>query len=168
MLTVGVFANAWLYRVLGENGRNDLAYRLLTDESVEGSSMLRMVYRLKNETLNESFTRIRDSLNHMFLGGGPQAWIYRCLMGISAVEPGFKKYRLQPYFPNKLDNLDVRFNSPNGTIGISWRQNADQIVLNVTAPYNSLGCIVLDGKETALKPGINKFVKINGSWKREE
>lgn len=168
MLTVGVFANAWLYRVLGENGRNDLAYRLLTDESVEGSSMLRMVYRLKNETLNESFTGIRDSLNHMFLGGGPQAWIYRCLMGISAVKPGFKEYRIQPYFPDKLVNLDVSFDSPNGILGISWRRNADNIVLNVTAPYNSLGCIVLGGKENALNPGKNKFVKINGSWKSEE
>lgn len=166
MLTVGVFANAWLYRVLGENGRNDLAYRLLTDESVEGSSMLRMVYRLKNGTLNESFTGIRDSLNHMFLGGGPQAWIYRCLMGMSAVEPGFKKYRLQPYFPDKLVNLDVSFDSPNGTIGLSWRRVSDVITLTVTVPHNSLGKVVLDEEENLLKPGENVFVQKNGNWKR--
>ena len=87
-------------------------------------------------------------------------------MGIKPLKPGFKEYRIEPYFPNKMDNLDVAFESPNGTIGLSWRRVSDVITLTVTVPHNSLGKVVLDEEENLLKPGENVFVQKNGNWKR--
>ncbi len=166
MLTVGVFANAWLYQVLGENGRNDLAYRLLTDESVQGSNMLKMVNKLKNETLNENFTNIKNSLNHMFLGGGPQTWIYRCLMGLNPTKPGFKEYILTPYLPDKLNDLNVVIDAPTGRIGLSWSRVCGGITLTVIAPPNAVGCIILGGQKYQLTLGKNIFYYNNDEWKQ--
>lgn len=158
ILTVGVFGNVWLYRVLGDNGRNDLVYRLLTDESIKGSSVLNMVKNVDSETLAESFTKLSDSLNHMFLGGGPAAWIYRNLMGVSH-DAGFKNYILNPYFPPEMTNLNVSFDTPHGKLGLEWEKIGDKTEIEVTAPYNSSGIIILGGEKYDLKPGKNKFVE---------
>lgn len=156
MLTVGVFGNVWLYRVLGDGGRNDLAYRLLTDESVSGSSVLAMVNAVKSETLAESFTNLNDSLNHMFLGGGPSSWFYRNLMGVSH-DAGFENYVVNPYFPPDMTDLNISFDTPNGVLGLKWKKTNNAIDITVTAPCNSNGTALLGGKEYILTHGENTF-----------
>ena len=163
-VTVGVFGNTWLYNVLGENGRNDLAYRLLTDENVQGSGMLKMVNKLKNETLNESFKTTRDSLNHMFLGGGAASWFYRHLMGIKCNGVGFESYSLNPYFPDALNNLEIGFDTPYGRISLSWSRIDSEIALMVLAPCGSCGEIMLGQKSFDLKSGENRFINSNYEW----
>lgn len=160
-LTLGFIANTWIYLVLSRFGRNDLAYRLISDKSVEGS-MSAMVSRLKNETLNESFTRTKDSLNHSFLGGGAASWLYRCLMGVAILKPGYKEYEIKPYFPESMQSLAVSTKTPYGLIKLEWVNNNGEIDVKITAPAAAEGAFVFKNEKIKLRSGINNIRIVNG------
>ena len=159
-ITVGFFANTWLYRVLGDNGRNDLALRLLTDTSYTGASMPNMVNQLRNETLNENFTHTRDSLNHAFLGGGPASWICECLVGVRPIEVGYHSFSVTPYCVSEVANLSFSMDTPYGKLSVAWKQMADgkNCELTVIVPYDTECKLHLHNKEYSLQGGAYTFV----------
>ncbi len=158
-ITVGFFANTWLYRVLGDNGRNDLALRLLTDTSYTGSSIPNMVNRLHNETMNENFRTINDSLNHAFLGGGPASWVTESLVGLLPETAGYKTFTLRPYLTPDVPSLSYSVMTPMGQFSTAWeyvREN-DTFTLHVTVPYDTEGILTLPGQTYRLTGGTYTF-----------
>lgn len=155
-LGVGVVANMWIYLLLSEFDRNDLAFRLLTDPSVRGASLLNMANRLKNETLNESFENTRDSLNHAFLGGGAASWMYRSLMGICHETAGFSSFDLKPYFPASMNSLNMSLDTPHGSVSLVWSRSGSTLNITVTAP-DECRRFIYENKIYNLKKGENVF-----------
>ena len=159
-ITVGFLANTWLYRVLGDSGRNDLALRLLTDTSYTGASMPNMVNRLRNETLNENFTHTRDSLNHAFLGGGPASWVCECLVGVRPLEAGYRSFSVCPYCVSQVPNLSFSMEIPYGEVSISWKKvsGENDCELMVTVPYDTKCKLCLNNEAYDLQGGTHTFM----------
>lgn len=155
-VTLGFIANTWLFRVLSKHKKDELAYRLITDDTLE-ISLAKMVNMFKNETLNEGFCDFDDSFNHAFLGGGASSWIYRCYAGIDIVKPGYKEFSLKPYFAKQTDEFYIRLNTPYGILSLEWERKDKKINVKVVCPNSAKGTIVLKDKRYELTFGENEF-----------
>lgn len=155
-VTLGFIANTWFFRVLSKYNQDELAYRLITDDTFE-ISLAKMVNMFKNETLNEGFDDVENSFNHAFLGGGASTWIYRCYAGIDIIKPGYKEFSLKPYFSQKTNNFFISTNTPYGVLKLSWKRTDLKIDVKVVCPNFAKGTIILQDNKYNLKFGENKF-----------
>ncbi|GEM_PF-1424556 len=154
-ITVGFIANTWLYKVLAENGRNDLALSLLTDDTYAGASLPHMVNATRNETLSESFTYFGNSLNHAFLGGGAGIWLTEYLAGLQPSEPAYKRFSVRPYINGQTLSLSFSVQTPCGTIAVSWHPSEVQGMaeLTVSVPPDTACDLILPEGQRKLSPG---------------
>lgn len=158
-LAFGMFGSCCLYKVLSENGHIDLAYRLLTDYTVTGSSLLQQVSLERYGTLSENFVPpYKSSRNHMFLGGGPARWFFESLAGINPATPGYKTYEIRPYIPGSMENMQIEMQTPQGIISLSWQKSGNSLSVEIQAPWNAEGVFHLYGKTIKLQHGENKFI----------
>lgn len=155
-VTVGYIANTWLFRALAKYGRNDLAYRLITDGDAK-ISLAKMVNTVKSETLSEGFCDFDNSLNHAFLGGGASSWIYRCYAGIEITKPGYGEFSVKPYFAKQTNSFDISVKTPYGALSLRWKRQGGEIRLKVTCPQTARGTLILNGVSHRLKFGENEF-----------
>ena len=63
-------------------------------------------------------------------------WFYNGLAGIQAVEPGFKKVKIQPYLPEGMTELECSYQSVEGKITVRVKEEKDEIKLQVNVPEN--------------------------------
>ena len=157
-LDVGLLGTKSILNALSENGYADLAYKLAARETfpswgwwiVNGATTLYENWKIDAE---------RDiSLNHIMFGE-IGAWFYKALGGIkpAADDPGFKKIIIQPYFISTLNQVEVKHESPHGTIVSSWKRAGKKIIYNVTIPPNSTATLILNNKTQQLEAGMYTF-----------
>ena len=76
-------------------------------------------------------------LRHSFCHGwasGPTSWLSEHVLGISPVEPGFKKVRIEPHLGD-LEWAEGTFPTPYGVISVSHRKDASgKVVSSVKLP----------------------------------
>jgi alpha-L-rhamnosidase len=157
-LDVGLLGTKSILNALSENGYADLAYKLAAKETfpswgwwiVNGATTLYENWKI------DAASDI--SLNHIMFGE-IGAWFYKALGGIKpdANNPGFKKIILQPYFIKALNQVEVKHQSPYGTIVSSWKRVGKKIIYNVVIPPNSTATLILDNKAQQLEAGVYTF-----------
>ncbi|OQP59278.1 alpha-rhamnosidase [Niastella vici] len=157
-LDVGLLGTKSILNALSENGYADLAYKLAARETfpswgwwiVNGATTL-----YENWNINSA----NDiSLNHIMFGE-IGAWFYKALGGIKpdANNPGFKKIVLQPYFIKTLNQVEVKHQSPYGTIVSSWKRVGKKIMYNAVIPPNTTATLTLGNKTHQLEAGTYEF-----------
>lgn len=131
-LNTGAIGTKLLLPVLTENGRGDLAYKVLTQTdypswgywTTQGADTSWEVWSLGG---------IDQALDHAFLGTF-DSWLYSGLAGISPAAPGYAKLQVAPVIPAGLKRASGTVSTPNGTARSSWRKSGKRIVLTVTTP----------------------------------
>lgn len=114
--------------VLCDLGLQDIAYRLLTNETypswgysiVNGATTI--WERWNSYTLKDGFAdKIMNSFNHYSLGSCGE-WYYEYMLGIKPAEPAFKRVRIRPYIDRtgKVTSAKGHYDSRNGTISVEW------------------------------------------------
>ena len=146
-LDVGILGAKYLFHTLSENGRHDLAYRILNQETppsygdwVEKGAT----------TLWEDWQGV-SSLNHIMLGD-LVTWFYQKLAGINAdsQEPGFKHVVIRPMPVADLSYVTAATESMYGTIRSAWKKGATgSFVLEVTLPANTKGTVYVPAESEA-------------------
>lgn len=63
----------------------------------------------------------------------------RCILGVTPLEPGFKKFEVKPY-PAVLAQASGTIPTPYGNISVSWEKTPDGMSVEVTHPEN-LECV---------------------------
>lgn len=160
----GVLGAKAVLNALSENGYPEAAYRVAVQDTypswgwwiVNGATTL-----LENWDLKAT----RDiSDNHMMFGE-IGAWFYKGLGGIMPDEsgPGFRKFRLSPYFPEDLDSFEASHVSPNGEIVSSWTRKGRKVSYIVRVPSNSTASLVLKARKVDPAYGGLQEVK-DGVW----
>lgn len=144
----GVLGAKAVLNALSENGYSESAYMVATQNTypswgwwvVNGATTL-----LENWDL-EATRDISD--NHMMFGE-IGAWFYKGLAGIrpDASGPGFRCFRLEPYFAEGLPSFEASHNSPNGEIKSSWERKGKKVIYRVRVPSNSKALLTLDAKK---------------------
>lgn len=162
-MQTGFFATEHILPLLADNGQQALAFDLLLDERCGG-----WMYQVRsgatttwerwdalrpdgtvNETKMSSDNMV--SFNHYSFGSVGKFY-YQYILGITPLEPGFRKVRIRPRPDPRVGNFSGSYRSRQGTIRVSLQYG----LLAVSTPVD--GEILLPGGEVRyVTPGEYRF-----------
>jgi alpha-L-rhamnosidase len=148
-LRTGFLGTPLLTQVLQDVGRSDIIYELLFKESYPSwfhsinNGATTTWERWDSYSINEGFNpQGMNSLNH-YAYGTVSRWFYEGILGITPVEPGFKKLRIEPQFGEQLSSAKGGYLTPQGEVFVNWTTDGGRLKLDVTVPKNTVADIVL-------------------------
>lgn len=157
----GFIGTPYILHALTICGNTELAYELLLREQYP--SWLYPV-KLGATTVWERWDGIKNSgdfaspglnsFNH-YAYGSALDWVYGVAGGITPLEAGYSKVKINPHPSNKLHWLKVSFLSRHGKILVEWKIVDNTVNYHIETPVDSL--IIIDGKENEMKSGIYEF-----------
>jgi alpha-L-rhamnosidase len=147
----GILGAKYVPRVLAENGRADLAFRLFTQPELPGwANWLQQGATTLRENWGNS-----DSQNHIMFGD-ISACLYQYFAGIvpDAEQPGFRRVTLRPQPVEGLDSVSAWHRAPAGIIRSGWKREGGKLNFDVTLPEGTVGELRLpDGRAVELRAG---------------
>lgn len=153
-LDTGFIGTIFICKVLSDNGLQDYAYTLLLNEDYpswlyEVNMCATTIWERWNSVLPNGLVSDTgmNSMNH-YAYGSIVEWMYRYMCGINPVEsePGFKRARIKPQPGSKLDWAEAKYLSASGLYKSSWRKMGNEIIYNITIPFDAKAEFVLPEK----------------------
>jgi alpha-L-rhamnosidase len=142
-LSTGFIGTKDLMLVLAKIGRNDVAYRLLHNETFPswGFSIKHgatsIWERWDGWTPEKGFQDPgMNSFAHYSFGAVYQ-WMVENIAGIRAMSPSYATIRIAPRPGGKLTEASTTYHSIRGEIASKWKRANGRIVLEVTVPANA-------------------------------
>lgn len=136
-LDTGIIGTRYLFDVLTENGYQDIAYRIATQETYPGWGYMIMEGAT---TLWERWEKITgggmNSHNHIMLGS-VAAWYYRSVAGISCLEPGWRKIQIKPGVFGDLKFATAKVKTMRGDVHVSWEKQENRLEVIVQIPVGA-------------------------------
>ena len=161
-LDTGFLSVLFLMDVLCDNGREDVAYRLLMQTGCPS-----WLYEVMcgATTMWESWGAIGEdgsvstySYNH-YAFGCVGDWMARHIGGLCILEPGYKKILIKPHFMPGLSYAEATQETPYGRAEVSWRRIGEAVAVHVKIPVNTQAVIRLPGMdENMLGSGTYDFL----------
>ena len=155
-LSTGFLSTPFLLPVLADTGHLDVAYDLLLQDSPP--SWLAMLDRGAT-TVWEEWEGIdadgaaHASLNH-FSKGAVIGFLHRYVAGLQLLEPGYRRFRVQPHPGGGLRWARAHHDSRYGRIDVRWESTDQRITLDVTVPSGTQAELVLpDGAQHVVGAG---------------
>lgn len=141
-LTSGDIGYHFLVKVLSENGRGDVLYRMNNRTDVPGYG-----YQLKKgaTSLTESWAALPEvSNNHMMLGHLME-WFYNSLGGIQQAENSvaYSNIIIAPKPVGTIKWVNCSYRSVKGVISSDWKIKAQTFYLNIQIPNSTVAKISL-------------------------
>ena len=148
-LTTGFLGTPFLMFVLDQNGRTDLAFKLLLSDTYPSWGYMvkkgatTWWERWNGDTGDPSM----NSYNH-YAFGSVMAWVYRRAAGIDTDSsgPGFHHLAIQPHFDPALPQLHVEYDSVYGTVVSDWQQSQHRFTVSI--PANTTATVTLPDNRT--------------------
>ncbi|WP_431877282.1 alpha-L-rhamnosidase C-terminal domain-containing protein [Amycolatopsis sacchari] len=78
------------------------------------------------------------------------------LLGVTPVTPGFATWSVEPH-PGSVAWARGQVPTPHGPLTVSWRQTGRGLSLTVTAPKDTSGTVVVNGKRFTVRGGTHSF-----------
>lgn len=164
-LDTGIAGTRWLFPVLCELGRSDLAYRVATNTDYPGYG-----YLVKNgaDSMFESWEFSARSYQHYFLGT-IDAWFYQYVAGIYSFSNGFASLTIKPFIMGDLTYACAAVESVRGKVAVAWVRNGDRLEMEVTVPVGTAAQIYVPAKneaavsESSQMRGV-RFVEYKGGY----
>ena len=164
-LTCGFVGISLLLPVLSKIGRNDLAYKILLQDTYPSWG-----YSIKNGATTiwerwNSYTKehgfgdvAMNSFNHYSLGSCGQ-WFSEYMCGIQPTKPGFAGVRIapQPDPQLRIRSACASYQTEKGTVRSSWQANEEGFCFTVDMPEGLSSVFSYGGMEYPLKNGQNTF-----------
>jgi alpha-L-rhamnosidase len=146
-LSTGFAGTSLLMQVLSDNGKNDVAYRLVLNTTypswgyMVNKDATTMWERWNGDTGDPSM----NSFNH-YAFGAVGAWMYQRMLGIASdpAAPGFQRIIIHPRPDNRIASVSGSYNSPYGRISTHWSTGAGKpFILSMTIPANMTALVYL-------------------------
>lgn len=150
-LDTGFMSIPFLMDVLCDNGRADVAYRLLMQTGCPS-----WLYEVEHgaTTMWESWGAIDEdgtvssySFNH-YAFGCVADWMFRRLAGITALEPAWKRIRIKPDLSCGLTRVSVSIDTPYGSVVSTWEIIDSSAYVSIDVPCNTTAEVILPGCES--------------------
>ena len=158
-LATGFVGTPYICHTLSENGAHEMASTLFMKEDYP--SWLYSV-NMGATTIWERWDSIKpdgtfdesgmNSLNH-YANGSVGDWMYRKVAGLVQLEPGYKKFKVQPMFVKGVEEAGVEFDSVYGKIESKWSCRDGKIRVKVAVPANTTAVICMPEKEDVIEVG---------------
>jgi len=157
--TLGVCTPADPVAFLDENGRPDVAYKLLLQDTYPSwGYMVRKGATTWWERWNgDTGDPAMNSYNH-YAFGSVMAWVFRRVAGIDtdAAGAGFHHLTITPHFDASLPQVHAEYDSAYGTITTDW--NGATHKFTATTPPNTTATITLpNGKSEQVGSGTRVY-----------
>ncbi len=164
-LSTGFLGTPYLCHVLSQNGRTDVAYDLLFQETYP--SWLYPV-KMGATTIWERWDGIKtdstfqdagmNSFNH-YAYGAIGDWMYRVCAGVEIGKAGYKHILIQPHTTSKMNNAKASFNSDYGEIVSGWEKTANGYKYSIKIPANTTATVKLPASD------LNKITESGAALK---
>jgi len=153
-LATGFIGTPRLLPALNLAGRNDVAYRLLLNDtypswlfSVKNGATT--MWERWNGWTPEGFGDISmNSYNHYAFGAVGE-YLYGTVGGIQAEAPGYKTCVVKPVIGDGLTWAKTSFDSIHGRIVSNWKCEGEKLTVEVTIPPNTRATIFVPAKDAA-------------------
>lgn len=156
--TTGNLCTRYMMEVLTRYGYLEDAWKLAVREEYPSFG-----YMIQNEatTIWERFELKKNptmnSHNHPMYGA-VSYWYYAFLAGVSPLEAGWKRFRVQPYLPEKLLSASAVVETPYGDINVRWVRRYGEVHLYVSVPHGTEAEVVLPwGVKKVLQQGFHHW-----------
>ncbi len=145
-LTTGFLGTPFLLFVLDSQGRSDVAFRLLLNDTypswgyMVSKGATTWWERWNGDTGDPSM----NSYNH-YAFGSVMAWVYRRVSGIDtdASGPGFHHLIIAPHTDTRLTHAHSEYDSPYGKVATDWTRTGSGLQLTVSLPANTAATVEL-------------------------
>lgn len=169
-VSTGVVGIQHLMRGLTERGRQDIAYKIVTNKTYPSWG-----YMIENDATTiwelwngNTADPAMNSANHVMLLGDLIIWFYENLGGIKNAEGSvaFKHIDMSPCFPDGLDSATAEYESPYGTIKSSWKRGANRLNWSITIPANTYATVRIPKSVLPKRPKVNgaKATDSGNAW----
>jgi alpha-L-rhamnosidase len=152
---------ALLLTVLSDNGRADIAYKLLMNN--QPRTFLNQVEAgatttWENWTGYDETGRAKGSHNHVATGACTR-WLQEGIIGITPLSPGYRKIKIRPLVGGGLDHASGGIETPFGLCKATWRLlvATSMVKLCVSIPAGASGEIHLGNGEIHDVPSGTHF-----------
>jgi alpha-L-rhamnosidase len=157
-ITTGNLCTLYLFEMLSEYGYIDTAWELITSDEYPS-----LGYMIKNgaTTVWERFELKKDpGMNsHCHpMYGSVGAWMFKYLVGIKPVSPGFSRVSIKPNIPIKLTYAEATVDTCRGDIHVKWQKSYGDTQLFVTVPFGVEADIYLPNEVKTVGSGFYKFI----------
>lgn len=182
-LSTGFVGVAHLLPTLSGEGRGDVAYRLLLQDSFPS-----WLFSVKHgaTTIWERWDGwtpqtgphpdwTMNSFNHYSLGSCGE-WLYTGIAGIQpdVERPGFERVMIRPQIGGSLTHARATYASIRGTIESNWRLVDERAIVRVRVPTNTSAIVVLpvsgteivreSGNDVEHAAGVRRARREGGGW----
>ncbi len=141
-LTSGDIGYHFLVRVLSENGRSDILYKMNNRSDVPGYG-----YQLKKgaTALTESWAALPTSSNDHMMLGHLMEWFYSGLGGIYQADNSvaYNHIIIAPKPVGNIKWVKCSYNSSKGMISSEWGIKGNSFAFNFTIPENAMAKIII-------------------------
>ena len=178
-LTTGFHSSGALLPVLSDNGRNDVAYSLLLQDTCPSWLYPVTIGATTTWERWDSWTPEKGFQDHRMnsfsmpdLMVSITEWLFCHAGGIDQQGVGFKNTIIKPYIGAGLTWAQTTYDSIHGTILVRWQKSGGSLLVNVTIPANTTatvyvpakdaGGVTESGKPAAKAEGV-KFLRMEGS-----
>ncbi|MEH7414583.1 family 78 glycoside hydrolase catalytic domain [Neobacillus drentensis] len=161
-IDTGFLSVPFIMDVLCENGYEDIAYKLLFQTACPS-----WLYEVKNgaTTIWESWEAIKPdgtvgafSFNH-YAFGCVGDWLVRHIGGLTPMEPGYSKFKVEPHYGDRLKYAETKYKSVYGEIKVKWEIDDEKNMnLQVSVPANTLAVISLPNVSPNCIPELNDYI----------
>ncbi len=160
-IDVGITGGAMLFRVLREEGRDDLIYAMTSQTTYPSWGLMRDSGATTIWEMWEKDLPGHSLLHSSFLY--PGAWYIDGLAGIRRTAPGFRSFDIRiPRLPERSINwVKASYDSPAGCIHTFWRRDNGRLELDVTVPPNCEATVYFPVEEG------RKVTEVSGQAKAE-
>ena len=149
----GLIGFCTIFRVLGESGHADLAYKMLMQRTRPSFLAQR---KIGATSLWEDFDDGFSRCHVMFADFA--AWAYAYLAGIRNVEDGFCRCMIAPNAISSLDYVNAKMETPHGIISSSWRRENGGVRYMFSVPDGTCATILLPGtSELQVQSGSHEY-----------
>jgi len=145
----GITGGALLFKVLRDEGRNDLIYSMVSQTTYPSWG-----YMKENGATTIWEMWEKDLPGHSLLHSSylyPGAWYIDGLAGIKrdSAAPGFRRFIIRPPLPDATDVkwAKASFDSPNGIIRSFWSREKRGLSLAISVPPNTVATLELAPEE---------------------
>jgi alpha-L-rhamnosidase len=146
-LSTGFLGTPFLLFTLSNHGHNDVAYRLLLNETYPswGYMLSKGATTWWERWNGDTGDPAMNSYNH-YAFGSVIAWVYRYAAGIDTLPsaPGFKEIVVRPHLDPQMTSARGEYDSVYGKIVSEWKMGSDgNFALHLSVPANTTAKVFL-------------------------
>ena len=156
-LDTGFVGTYHLMRTLSSVGLGACAYTLLLNEDYpswlyEVNMGATTVWERWNFVLPDGLVSDTgmNSMNHYSYGAVVE-WMYRCMCGLNAIEPGFASARIAPMSDDRFDWVRAEYASASGTYRSGWQRENGVLTYTVEVPFGATAVFVPESADARLE-----------------